>query len=1483
MPEIKPHPAAHVKIVLRKVARRFLRRSSAELEVAQAAIIRQSGMFDVRWYLEHYPDVADTGVDPVMHYVRNGAAESRNPSAWFDTAFYLGQNPDVAATGMNPFRHYVEFGSKEERATRAQHTGRNARTSIRQYEAAPPGLSDAKIIDSSRAFDPAYYLKMNPDVAASGMDPLDHFCKFGHWELRNPSAGFDSTWYWLMYQAASDSEGNPLAHYLVSGRKQAMEIRAAGKLSIEEQQSLAEICRKLLQREGAAARSTVRIGIALTRLSHWADAEKAFRDAATLEWSNLQAHERLARALVKQDKWWQAVESLKRITELDPTRAGWFYRLGEAQEKMHRFAQAADSYRHAIDLEEAHAMWHYRLGFVYEKSGQPQKATQAYAAALKHNKRADVKHFGVGALHQLCGYWPEAAAAYADELERKPFDAELHYKLGMAHDRCYRWSQAESAYRNAISLDPTVAYWHYRYGFVLERQERWLEAAEAYKAAVAFSAKPKPYWYYRCGYVLDQAGRYEQACLAYMEITEKQTLSSKRYVLAVPSAAVAGIAEGAQEPDELRSFGATGLAEATGIKQIKDNAARQVADYLAKFPREDLIHRAIAHDTTNAHSHYQLGKMRERYEEWAGAAAAYADAVARTNQYHSEWYYRMGFALFRGGRFHEACLAFRETWIIQRPYGISQDALAKGTSSLRLATHYAEYVETLSIKDKVIVYESHLGKFASCNPLAVFNYIVAQPEYKDYFHVWVIDDPERVPASMRRMPNIAIVSRHSDLYVRYIASAKYFINNTLLPQYFVRRPEQKCLATWHGTPLKTLGKQQQYKFQEHKRAQRFFLQSTHIISPNLHTTNVLLDSYDLRHIMAGKLAETGYPRVDLTVNASKHRLDEIRQQLGVTGKRPVVLYAPTWRGTLQTVSYEVEKAKSDLAYLAARHDCDIVFRGHHLMEKVFGADEDFGCTVAPAIIDTNELLAVVDVLITDYSSIFFDFLPTGRPVIYYVYDQEDYQRDRGLYFSMDEMPGYKCNDIVALDGALELALQGTVPDRQHYLDSQRKFNNHDDGKATARVVNFLFNDDTSYVVDTGPGTRTSLLIQGGGFKRNGITTSLLNLLKLIDRSVAHITVAISPDSMEFDPECRELFDRVPEDVAVVARHGLMPMTWEERWLRSHYENARYEFNSEQMAIIRHLFDREFRRVFGDSHFDVAISFSGYDSLWGSILNLSHQDFRKIVYMHSDMRDEYVEKFPELMRMFRLYKFADRLVAVCDDSERDNRENLSAWLGVPPEKFTTSENVQDPERIIELSRDDVEERDKHLFDGSPVFVNMARLSLEKGQAKLIRAFARLRDTNGAVRLLILGSGPLQQSLTELIDKLGLVDSVYLLGMRSNPYPYLRRANCFVLPSNHEAKTMSLMENIIIGTPFVATDISGNHDIKKDYPDYFVDNSEDGVLLGMQRYLDGKLARPVYDSKKHQDRALGQFYARVIGDKQHPIRRTASSQAISLADG
>jgi len=155
-------------------------------ESEDGGLISQSGIFDAAWYFERYEDVRDAGLDPLLHYLRSGAKEGRDPHPLFDSDWYLATNPEVAASGVNPLVHYLRIGATEGRA--------------------PHPL-----------FDSGWYLKTNPDVAASGMNPLAHYLAAGGVEGRAPHPQFSSISYLARNPEVAESGINPLVHYVLSG------------------------------------------------------------------------------------------------------------------------------------------------------------------------------------------------------------------------------------------------------------------------------------------------------------------------------------------------------------------------------------------------------------------------------------------------------------------------------------------------------------------------------------------------------------------------------------------------------------------------------------------------------------------------------------------------------------------------------------------------------------------------------------------------------------------------------------------------------------------------------------------------------------------------------------------------------------------------------------------------------------------------------------------------------------------------------------------------------------------------------------------------------------------------------------------------------------------------------------------------------------------------------------------------------------------
>ncbi len=178
---------------------RWIKRAGARLQEhfllrPKVRLLAASGLFDSDWYLEQYPDVRAAGVNPLIHYLRHGAAEGRDPNPLFDSDWYLDRYPDVRAAGVNPVVHYLRYCAREGR-------------------------------DPNPFFDTDWYLNEYPDVRAASPNPLAHYLQYGAAEGRDPSSLFDSDWYLDHNHDVRAAGANPLAHYLRHGAVEGREAR----------------------------------------------------------------------------------------------------------------------------------------------------------------------------------------------------------------------------------------------------------------------------------------------------------------------------------------------------------------------------------------------------------------------------------------------------------------------------------------------------------------------------------------------------------------------------------------------------------------------------------------------------------------------------------------------------------------------------------------------------------------------------------------------------------------------------------------------------------------------------------------------------------------------------------------------------------------------------------------------------------------------------------------------------------------------------------------------------------------------------------------------------------------------------------------------------------------------------------------------------------------------------------------------------------
>ena len=224
---------------------------------------------DAVFYRTVYEDVARAGIDPVRHYIDEGWREGRDPAPWFSSPAYLARNPDVA--GTDPFRHYLTWGWREGREAEASRHGgpylwnggaasgaRNWRydpdfaPSVAMVAAAPADQAHALM---AKAFDAAYYLAVNPDIADAGMDPLDHFLATGWREGRDPSRDFSVADYLELNPDVAAAEANPFQHYVLAGR---IEGRP-GRHNLGFRHRLISRLTPMAARQAAAARASAAV------------------------------------------------------------------------------------------------------------------------------------------------------------------------------------------------------------------------------------------------------------------------------------------------------------------------------------------------------------------------------------------------------------------------------------------------------------------------------------------------------------------------------------------------------------------------------------------------------------------------------------------------------------------------------------------------------------------------------------------------------------------------------------------------------------------------------------------------------------------------------------------------------------------------------------------------------------------------------------------------------------------------------------------------------------------------------------------------------------------------------------------------------------------------------------------------------------------------------------------------------------------------
>ncbi|WP_245580386.1 glycosyltransferase [Arthrobacter castelli] len=849
------------------------------------------------------------------------------------------------------------------------------------------------------------------------------------------------------------------------------------------------------------------------------------------------------------------------------------------------------------------------------------------------------------------------------------------------------------------------------------------------------------------------------------------------------------------------------------------------------------------------------------------------------------------------------------------------------------AKRYESYAfwRSRPISPDSVVYESFSGNGMLDNPEAIFQTLLNDPQMSHLRHIWVLSDLDHYRSAVERYShydNVEFVEYKTDRYYKALATSQYLINNATFPWQFSKRDGQTYINTWHGTPLKRMGYDVEGGGPDTRNVIRNFVAADYLLSANeFMSEQMYLEGYKLRNIFEGKIVEEGYPRVDRQF-ATANDPSAFRQQMRSAGieldDRKIILYAPTWKGESfyrpVNDAIALKRVVEQLEQNIDTSEYRILLKTHQVVYREMAEMPELAGYLVPNDVPANLVLGATDVLVTDYSSIFFDYLASGHPVLFHLPDLDQYSSGRGLYLSTDELPGPVSTDVTELSAnikSLEQRTDGQVfadPDLSaRYESARQRFCRHEDGHAAQRIVDIIFKGVEGMNVRHGfSDGREAILIYLGGMAPNGITASALNLLNNIDHSRFDVSAFYSYSRM--DSKKRSAATINP-NVRLFPREGGLNGSKVEHWMmRSHIGKGPVKVVPDHAPDAR-IWKDEWRRCFGDSEFDYIVDFSGYGPFWDYIL-LNGRAKTHSIWLHNDVWNDSqrtVDGKQPLRRglgaVFKTYHRFDRLVSVSEALQEVNQPNLTEYASA--DRFVSAVNTVNADQIrrnafgdadsnapadtpaLESTPKNLSEAVAYLKQGYPLasvasevqrqrivdtymphrdnvttFVTVGRLSPEKNHARLLRAFADIHHENPATRLVIVGSGPLTGELRDIAAHHGLSRSVTFTGQQPNAAVLMSAADCMVMSSDYEGQPMVILEALILGIPVLTTAFESAASALPEGTGLVVDRDDTALADGMRRAIRGEIPTAEFDADAYNRKAMQQFYRAIGAEDDQP---------------
>jgi CDP-glycerol glycerophosphotransferase len=362
----------------------------------------------------------------------------------------------------------------------------------------------------------------------------------------------------------------------------------------------------------------------------------------------------------------------------------------------------------------------------------------------------------------------------------------------------------------------------------------------------------------------------------------------------------------------------------------------------------------------------------------------------------------------------------------------------------------------IRVKKNTCVFSSYAGDRFDDSPKEIFEYFVKQYGYDNFNYIWLFKRPSDYVLD----PRVKKVKMYSLKFHLEALRAHYFISNaTILPKLDFLGIKTIYLNTWHGTAIKKIGLDRNEETRIFSRKNKSIIDIMLAQSP--YDIEILSGAY---MVPKERFLLSGLPRNDAILRYSQDDIKKIKGKLGIAPEKTIVLYAPTYR------NYEFDERKQEYlekSPINFNHWKEtlgdgycILFRAHYYISQVLVETNDTHFIIdASQYPSLNDLIAISDLLISDYSSIFFDYSITGKPMISFPYDYEKYKEKVGLYFNLEDEFTFS---IVETEDELLSCIQTIDVEREK--ENTEQFRDkfvQEYGNATKKVVEYLLNNPDS--------------------------------------------------------------------------------------------------------------------------------------------------------------------------------------------------------------------------------------------------------------------------------------------------------------------------------------------------------------------------------------------------------------------------------------